>query len=249
MSSGWIRWLLECQFPFPSFEVVYPQTLDAGNLRSKYDVIILPSGMFSARPSSGPERNYDNVPAEFRNRTGSISLEKTAPQLRKFVEEGGTVLAMGTSTEFGRYLGLPFTSALSEMQADGSEKALSSDKYYIPGSILRVKVNNTTPIAYGVSEDLDIMFSNNPVFRLKPDAVLQGVQPVAWFPNAEPLRSGWAWGQHYLNGGTIIAEALVGKGKVFLFGNEITFRAQPHASFKFLFNGIYYSGATAVKLP
>ena len=248
MSSGWIRWLLECQFPFPSFEVVYPQMLDAGNLRTKYDVIILPSGTFSGR-SSGSERNYDNIPAEFSNRAGSITLEKTALQLRKFVEEGGTVLAMGTSTEFGRYLDLPFTNALSEMQVDGSEKALSSDKYYIPGSILRVKVNNTIPIAYGVSEDLDIMFSNNPVFRLKPDAAQQGVQSVAWFPNAEPLRSGWAWGQHYLSGGTIIAEAPVGKGKVFLFGNEITFRAQPHASFKFLFNGIYYSGATAVKLP
>jgi hypothetical protein len=45
-----------------------------------------------------------------------------------------------------------------------------------------------------------------------------------------------------------VAEARVGKGKLFLFGPEITFRAQPHGTFKFLFNGIYYGGAQSVRL-
>jgi hypothetical protein len=36
-----------------------------------------------------------------------------------------------------------------------------------------------------------------------------------------------------------VVDASVGKGKLFLFGPEITFRAQPHGTFKFLFNGIY----------
>ena len=54
-----------------------------------------------------------------------------------------------------------------------------------------------------------------------------------------PLRSGWAWGQNYLEGGTAAIEASVGRGKLYLFGPEITFRAQPHGTFKFLFNGIY----------
>jgi hypothetical protein len=82
-----------------------------------------------------------------------------------------------------------------------------------------------------------------------PEAKLKGMSPVAWFAETETLRSGWAWGQHYLKGGTLMAEANVGKGKVFLFGNEITFRAQPHGTFKFLFNGIYCAGATSVRLP
>ena len=38
-------------------------------------------------------------------------------------------------------------------------------------------------------------------------------------------------------------DATVGKGHVYLFGPEITFRAQPHGTFKFLFNGIYLSAA------
>jgi len=36
-----------------------------------------------------------------------------------------------------------------------------------------------------------------------------------------------------------IIEASIGRGKVYLFGPEITFRGQPHGTFKFLFNGIY----------
>jgi len=248
MPSGWIRWLLEQQFPFPSFEVVYPKALDAGNLRSRYDVIILPPGAFS-RGGSGRTQNTENIPAEYKDLIGSVTTETTAPQLRKFVEEGGTVLAMGNSTDFGRYLGLPITNALSEINADGTERPLNMDKFYIPGSLLRVKVDNTQPIAYGIPEDIDIMYSNDPVFRLLPEARLKGVRAIAWFPNAASLRSGWAWGQHYLNGGTIVAEANIGKGKVFLFGNDITFRAQPHGTFKFLFNGIYYAGAKSVPLP
>jgi len=248
MPSGWIRWMFEQQFQFTTFDVVFPPTLDAGNLRAKYDVIILPQGAIGGRAGFGNTATNDDVPEEYKDQVGSITLAKTVPELRKFVEEGGTILAIGSSTELGIYFNLPFTSALSEIGADGTEKSLGSDKFYIPGSILRVKVDNTTPIAYGIPEDLDVIFSNNPVFRILPDAKLSGLNPVAWFPNAEPLRSGWAWGQHYLKGGTLIAEAKIGKGNIYLFGNEITFRAQPHASFKFLFNGIYSAGATRVRL-
>ncbi|MDR2783983.1 MAG: hypothetical protein LBB48_09150, partial [Treponema sp.] len=244
MDSGWIRWLFEQQFPLP-FEVVYPQTLDEGNLSKKYDVLILPPGAFSQRDGRGSRQSsFDNVPDEYKNRTGNITLEKTAPQLRKFVEEGGVVLALGSSTEFGNYLELPVENALT----DDEGKRLGSEKYYIPGSVLRVKVDNTQPIAYGLPEDLDIFYSNSPVFRLKPEAREKGVNSIAWFPTAEPLRSGWAWGQEYLKGTTAIIEAQVGKGKVFLFGPEVTFRAQPHGTFKFLFNGVYSAGAKDVKL-
>jgi hypothetical protein len=84
-----------------------------------------------------------------------------------------------------------------------------------------------------------VFFNNSPVFRLAPNAASRGVRPVLWFDSDKPLRSGWAWGQNYLEGGTAAFEATVGQGKVFAFGPEITFRAQPHGTFKFLFNGIY----------
>ena len=94
-----------------------------------------------------------------------------------------------------------------------------------------------------------MFFDNSPVMELAPNASLRGVKPVAWFDSKEPLRSGWAWGQHYLEGGTAAVEATLGKGKVFLFGPEITFRAQPHGTFKFLFNSIFYGTSQAVGGP
>ena len=68
--------------------------------------------------------------------------------------------------------------------------------------------------------------------------------PLAWFDSPTPLRSGWAWGQQYLVNGVAAVEATVGKGRVVLFGPEILKRAQPHATFKLLFNVLYLSAAT-----
>jgi hypothetical protein len=90
-----------------------------------------------------------------------------------------------------------------------------------------------------------VFHDESPAFRLMPEATLKGVRPVAWYGSASPLRSGWAWGQQYLDQAVTIVEAPVGKGHVVLFGNEVNWRAQPHGTFKLLFNGIYYGSASA----
>ena len=82
MPSGWTRWMLE-QFEFP-FEVVFPQALDAGNLSSRYDVIIFPSGVGRRRRRRRPRRSAaavaaaaaaaaaaaSNIPAEYQASSG-----------------------------------------------------------------------------------------------------------------------------------------------------------------------------------
>jgi hypothetical protein len=185
---------------------------------------------------------------EFRHMLGRITADKTIPQLRKFFEDGGAVMTIGGSTSLGHHLGLPIANHLVEKTTDGREIPLSSQKLYVPGSVLQVRVDNSHPLAYGMSELTDVFFDNSPVFDLLPDAGLKDVQPVAWFENANPLRSGWAWGDHYLRRGVEVVAAPFGKGKLFLFGPEITFRGQPHGTFKFLFNGIFYGGAESVNL-
>ena len=110
------------------------------------------------------------------------------------------------------------------------------------------------------------MFSTSPTYRVKSEMAkaeegsneseepvaepagaakavqTEAVQKIAWFDSAAPLRSGWAWGQEHLSGGIAIAEAKVGSGRLVLFGPQIVFRAQPHGTFKFLFNGIVQAG-------
>ena len=248
MPSGHVRWLLE-QFEF-DFEVVYPQTLDAGNLKAKYDVLLFPDGGIPENASGGGgffgrQPRADDIPEEYRARLGSVTLARTVPMLKRFAEEGGVIVAFGGSATLGEYLGLPVSNHLVEIQGDGAEKPLPGTKFFIPGSILRVSVDNTSPLGFGFEPEVDVFFDNSPVLELAPDATLKGIRPVAWFATKKPLRSGWAWGQHYLEGGTAAVEASVGKGKVFLFGPEITFRAQPHGTFKFLFNSIYFGTSQA----
>ena len=249
MPSGWTRWILE-QYEFP-FEVVFPRALEEANLAARYDVIIFPSGVGPAPAGGG--RGFggggggggrggapQNIPAEYQPMLGAYTAAQTAPQIRKFLEAGGTVLAVGRSAmNLAQLMQLPVVNHLTEKSPDGAVRPLASEKFYVPGSILRVAVDTTAPIAHGITNPVDVFYDNSPVFQLAPDAALKGVRPVAWFDNAAPLRSGWAYGQGYLDGGVQVIDASVGAGKLYLFGPEITFRAQPHGTFKFLFNGIY----------
>jgi len=112
---------------------------------------------------------------------------------------------------------------------------------------MRVTVDNSDPLGYGMLGHADVLFDSSPVFRIVPDAKVK-VSSVAWYAGTETLDSGWAWGQTYLDGGTAVAETSLGAGKVFLLGPEVTFRGQPHGTFKFLFNALYYGSAQAATL-
>ena len=271
--SGWTRWLLE-RFEFP-FQVVYAPELDKGNLREKFDVLIFPDGGIPARGGGGGARgggasavggsdlggdqppsersdasttNQTNIADPLRNRRGSVTVSNTVPQLRRFLEDGGTILTIGGSTSLGYHLGLPLANHLAETDDQGRERPLPRDKFYVPGSLLRVRVDTTDRLTWGLNEDADVMFSaNSPAFRLLDGAETNGVRRVAWYNTKSPLRSGWAWGQSYLENGVAIAEAKVGNGKLVLYGPEILFRGQPHGTFKFLFNGIFEAGEGATE--
>ena len=244
--SGWLRWLLE-QYHFP-YDVIYPGDVDAGNLHSKYDVIIF---VTRGIPPVGGERvnraslfadrepKPEEVPTEFRNRLGKITAEKSIPQLKTFLEDGGSIVTIGSSTNLAYHLGLPVHNALVEKNSKNEDRPLPGTKYYVPGSVLSVSVDPTVPAAWGMTNVADIDFDNSQVFKLDSGAAEKGVKPIAWFATDKPLRSGWAWGQAYLKDGVAAFVAPVGKGELYAFGPEITFRAQSHGTFKLLFNQLY----------
>jgi len=247
MPSGWVRWMLE-QYHFP-FNLIFAKEIDGGDLKSKYDVIVFVTRAISA-PSArdsvmnamfagrGPKE--EEVPEEFRSTMGSVTAAKSIPQLKKFMEAGGKIVTIGSSTGLAYHLGLPVRNAITEVTKDGSSEPLPGEKFFIPGSLLNVSVDTTAKASWGMSAKTDVYFDNSPVFTVSPDAIAKGlIKPLAWFPNSTPLRSGWAWGQAYLQGGVAAFEANVGKGKLYAFGPEITFRAQSHGTFKWLFNQLY----------
>lgn len=255
MASGWVQWLLE-QFEF-EYKLVYPQELDTGDLKNTFDVLIFVSRAIPDvredeeepspyRRSSGPDPK--EIPEKYHYLLGDITAEKTIPQLKAFLDAGGTILTMGSSNNLAAHLKLPIASALEETKENGTIVPLPMTKFFIPGSILSVAVDTSHPLGYGLSAETDVFFNRSPVFRLLPEFNGDSIKSVAIFEAEKSLRSGWAMGQHYLKNGIAVLTAEVGQGKLFMFGPDITFRAQPHGTFKFLFNGIYLGGAENLEL-
>ena len=235
MPSGWVRWIME-QYHF-NYQLVYPQDIDKGDLYSKYDVILFISDgipTFGNNPNArrGREPEVETIPKEFRHRLGSLTADKSIPQLKAFLEKGGDIVTVGSSTSLTYHLGLPVDNAM---------KNVKSDQFYIPGSILKVNVATDQKANYGIPAQVDVVFNNSPVFQLNDQAKAQYIEPLAWFDQQDALRSGWAWGQTHLKGTVAAFVAPVGKGKLYAFGPEITFRAQSHGTFKMLFNQLYQS--------
>ena len=174
------------------------------------------------------------MPEEFTRRQGVVTAA-TQDKIKEFVNAGGTVVYIGDVTmAAAQAFNLPVTNHL---------EGLGQDKFYVPGSVLRMTVDPNDPVAHGMNKEMDVFFDNDPVFKLGADAAAKGVRPVGWFATDDPLRSGWAVGQEKLKGSTGVLDIDVGKGKLFVMGPEVTQRAQSYGTFKFLFNGILASNA------
>ncbi len=243
MPSGWLRWILE-QHHF-DFKLVFAKEIDKGNLRSKFDAIIF---VTRAIPGLKPEASNEysskepveaDIPEEYRETLGKITAAKSIPALRAFLEEGGDIITIGSSSNLAYHLNLPVKNALVEVVA-GKERDLPGEKFYIPGSVMQVAVDNGVEANWGMTSKADVYFSASPVFKLSAEAVAHGdIIPLAWYASDKTLRSGWAFGQTYLQDGIAAFQAKVGKGNLFVYGPEVTFRGQTHHTFKMVFNQLF----------
>lgn len=142
--SGWVRWIME-QYHFPA-EIVYSKDVDSLDLRAKYDVIIFVTGAIPPIPTPGatiPGRRGggfrqpkpEDIPEEYRSHLGRLTAERSIPRLKKFLEDGGSIVTIGTSTNLAYHLNLPVHDALTEL-INGKERRLPNEKFYVPGSVL-----------------------------------------------------------------------------------------------------------------
>jgi hypothetical protein len=234
--AGWMRWLME-QYHF-NYTLIYPQEIDKGELRKKYDIILFATGAIPDTGKPKKETNWFGKPPkpeeladEFKPWLGRITADTSIPQLKKFLEAGGSIVTIGTSTNLAYHLKLPVKNALIDAKTN---KPLTGSKYYIPGSLLIADVDTTAIENAGMHARSDVYFDRSPVFNISGD-----VKKLMWYSTTTPLHSGWAWGQQYLKDGVAAFVAPVGSGKLYAFGPEITFRGQAHGTFKLLFNQLY----------
>lgn len=222
MDEGWTRWLLE-QNEF-SFVTVHPQDIRKGELLKRYDVIIFPD-LTPAQIIYGT--NTKETPEEYRG-----GIEKSGIRaLQYFIEKGGTVITLGQSSSLPMdELGAPFRNAL---------QGLKPEVFSCPGSILRIQVDNTNPIAYGMPSEANGYFINS--LALEPSHVSTQASVVARYPTTGILKSGWLKGESYLYNKIAAAEVKLGVGRMILLPIRVQHRAQSHGTFKLLFNAILTS--------
>ena len=140
-----------------------------------------------------------------------MTAAKSIPSLKAFLEAGGDIITIGTSANLAYHLNLPVKNALVEVVA-GKEKELPGEKFYIPGSVMQVSVDNSVKANWGMTPQADVYFSASPVFKLSAEAIAHGeLIPLAWYASDKTLRSGWAFGQTYLQDGIAAFQAKVGK--------------------------------------
>jgi hypothetical protein len=189
MPSGWTRWLFE-QFEFP-YTRVFAQELDNGDLDDKFDALVFVTDAIPAEDVEPEERDERDVqpeartiPREYRDHLGYVTNEKTVPKLADYLRDGNTVLTIGTSTVLAENLGLPVGNHL----VDSAGVALEPEAFFVPGSVLHIRVDTSNPLAYGLNERTDISFQRtSPVLRLRPDADKQGVTQIGWFDDDDAL--------------------------------------------------------------
>lgn len=221
MPEGWTRWVLD-QYGF-EWENVWDDDVRRGAL-GQFDVLIVPSQGESGirnghEPGSMPERYV-----------GGLGSDGTAA-IESFVESGGWLVAFDQAIDFAiETFDLPFRNVV---------RGVSSQDFFLPGSIIQLEVDVDHPIGYGVEAEAVTLFARSQVMERTDGGANPGVSTPVCYADTDYLISGWTLGgDEYLAGRTAAAQISVGAGQVVLFGFQPHFRGQPRNTFKLLFNSL-----------
>src|SRR5208282_3606114 len=114
-------------------------------------------------------------------------------------------------------------------------------EFYGPGSILSIRVDSNHPLGYGMDSESAAWFERGSAFApsfLSADA--PAATAVASYPNGNPLMSGWLLGSGLIENQGALMDAPLGRGHVVMFGFRPGYRGQSYATYKMLFNAIFY---------
>jgi hypothetical protein len=238
MDEGWTRYVLDdMSIPFTTlhnkdFKGTKKKKV---NLKEKYDVIVFasesPEIIKQGKPSpdSPYARYYTEMPPEYE---GGIDKEGV-DALKEFVEQGGILATLNDAC------GLVFKEF--KVPARNVTEKVNRTKFFCPTSLLRLSVDNVTPIGYGMPEETPAMFSDSLAMSTwVPQSGDWDRKVVASYPKDNILLSGWLLGEEVISRKAAVVDAKYKKGHIVLIGICCQHRAQSHGTYKFLLNALLY---------
>ena len=230
MDEGWTRWLFEVyDFDFTS---LYNADVRAGDLRSRYDVIVI-----ADMRANGIVNGFatGSVPPRY---AGGIGAEGVR-ELDAFVRGGGTLVTLNRSSNFAiEEFHLPVRNVTSD---------LPRAEYFVGGAIVELRVDPSHPVMSGMAERSKVFVGSSPVFTTEED--FEGHVLAKYAEDGSPLLSGYFLGEEHVNGYAAALEVEHGEGRVILLGMKPQWRGQPFGTFKVLFNAALYSLEVAAQAP
>ncbi|HUS07997.1 MAG TPA: M14 family metallopeptidase, partial [Bryobacteraceae bacterium] len=251
MDTGWTQWVLDT-YRVP-YTLLHNSDMQNADLRSRFDSIILAAQPLSSilhgtrdgeRSTASRARGPSGETIQRPEYTGGIEIAGLA-RLDAFVREGGTLIAFDSASDLPVQLfPVPLRNVIG---SDESAETEVPAAYYCPGSILRVTVDITNPIAFGMPPEAYVFSSGGRAWdiSLLPDHNTgdRQVRSVARYATRDLLASGWLSGEKAVHGRHLLIEARHGAGRVVLFGFRPQFRGQSFGTFKFLLNAVYLASA------
>ncbi|MCP4728101.1 MAG: hypothetical protein GY863_23885 [bacterium] len=231
MDAAWITLLFE-RYSFP-YSNLTDAEIKAGDLRNRFDVIILPDQRMNSIING--HRKGTILP----DYVGGITTDGVE-NIKTFVENGGTLICNMNSSDLAvEAFNLPVKNVL---------RGVSPDKFNCPGSILKMKYNTDDPLTFGLKKNGIAYIKGGPrVYEILPDSLdtredseKHPVKIAATYPDESLLISGWMVGDELIRKKASVLTVQAGEGNVILFGFNVQNRAQSHATFRLLFNAVYY---------
>ncbi len=229
MDEGWSRWMLE-QFEF-DLDTLHNEDIQSGNL-SQYTAIIFPDQRTGGIMNGNSARR---APEKF---VGGIGKEGVAA-LDAYATAGGTIIFYDNASDFAiEQFKLPVKNVTT---------GLKPNDFFIPGSLVRMNVDNTNRLAVGMPSEVSASFNQSRAFKI--DAGAPGVMEVSKYASDDILLSGWALGEEtHLANTSAMVHAKRGSGDLVLFAFRPQFRGQSRGTYRMIFNAIFM-GAEKNKNP
>lgn len=227
MDEGWTRLCFE-NFSFPYHTLMSQEVID-GDLNDNWDVIVLPSDSHSGITgiyTSSSRRTPEKYPEKYKSGIGKEGTEK----LKDFVSKGGTLLALGSSYDFVvKEFGLKIRNIT---------QGLNSKEFFCPGSTIKVKFDNTHPLAYGMPDEGLVLYNSSPVFEVSPSRSNTDYTTIVRYKDKNLLKSGWLIGENKIAKKPAMISVKYGEGEIVIIGFRTQHRNQTDGTFKLLFNSV-----------